>query len=337
MNARERLLGVVAGRPADRPTVLCPGGMMSLAVVEVMAASGATWPAAHRHEQAMLRLALAMQEATGFDNLALPFCMTVEAEAYGATVNMGNAFTQPRVKRALLPADGSGKLPRPDFGSGRAAVLLKATSTARSARPDLPIIGNLVGPLSLLGMLADPLQMLRWMRKRPEVLRSHLERVTSDLVAFGNLQTAAGADVICIADPTATGDILSASQFGAFAFPYLNRVAGALREAGLPVIVHICGDVTQIRRELGGLAADAVSFDGMVDIVALSKERPPWRVMGNVSAFLLEAGPPEAIRERCRLLLEGGVRLLAPACGIIPTTPVAHLRAMRETACGACP
>jgi [methyl-Co(III) methanol-specific corrinoid protein]:coenzyme M methyltransferase len=331
VDARERLLRILADRPADRPAVLCPGGMMSLAVTEVMAASGAAWPAAHCDEQAMLRLALAMQEAAGFDNLALPFCMTVEAEAYGAAVDMGDALTQPKVKGALLPPDGSGELPRPDFERGRAAVVLRAMSAARSLRPDLPIVGNLVGPLSLLGMLADPLRMLRWTRRAPDALRRHLESVSSALVMFGRLQMAAGADAVCIAEPTATGEILGATQFRSFALPYLNQVAGALREAGLPAVVHICGDVRGVRRELDALAADAVSFDSMVDIVALSRERPRWRVMGNVSAFLLEAGPPEAVRQRCRLLLEGGVKLLAPACGVIPTTPVGHLRAMRES------
>ena len=53
--------------------------------------------------------------------------------------------------------------------------------------------------------------------------------------------------------------------------------------------------------------------------------------MGNVSAFLLKEGPADRIIERCRQLIEGGVRLLAPACGIIPTTPLAHLRAMRQS------
>jgi len=52
--------------------------------------------------------------------------------------------------------------------------------------------------------------------------------------------------------------------------------------------------------------------------------------MGNVSAFLLKEGPPDRIIGRCRRLVAGGVRLLAPACGIIPTTPLAHLRAMRR-------
>jgi [methyl-Co(III) methanol-specific corrinoid protein]:coenzyme M methyltransferase len=308
--------------------------MMSLAVTEVMAAAGAGWPEAHCDQGAMLRLALAMQEATGFDNVALPFCMTVEAEAYGACVEMGDAVTQPRVKRAVLPPDGSGELPAPDFRSGRAAAVLGAMAEARSLRPDAALVGNLVGPVSLLGMLADPGQMLRWTRRKPDVLRRHLKTVVDGLVELGRLQREAGSDVLCIADPTATGEILGGPQFRAFALPYLNQLAERLRVLGAPIILHICGDIRPVRKELMELAVDAVSVDSMVDIVALSQMPRPWQVMGNVSAFLLEAGPPEAVRRHCNALLRGGVRLLAPACGVIPTTRVAHLRAMRDSVPG---
>jgi [methyl-Co(III) methanol-specific corrinoid protein]:coenzyme M methyltransferase len=344
MSARERVLAALAGEPTDRPAVVCPGGMMSMAVTEVMASSGAAWPEAHTSDEAMLRLALAMQETAGFDSIAMPFCMTVEAEAYGATVDLGNLTTQPRVRGSILPADGSGRLPAPDFGAGRAAVLLRAMRKARALRPDVAIIGNLVGPFSALGMLCDPLQLLRWTRRAPETAARHLGRISEDLVRFGLMQKEAGADAICIADPTATGEILGGPRFRASVLPHLARVARDLRAVGARIIIHICGDVAAIEPELRDLAADAVSFDSVADIAALASfarmkratearaaSRPPWQVMGNVSPFLLKEGPVDRIVERCRQLIEGGVRLLAPACGVIPTTPLAHLRAMRQS------
>ena len=117
-----RLIDILAGRPADRAAVVCPGGMMSLAVTDVMKTEGIAWPEAHSDPDTMLRLAFAMQQATGFDSLALPFCMTIEAEAYGATIDLGDMTSQPMVARPVLPPDGGAKLPRPDFRAGRAGV-----------------------------------------------------------------------------------------------------------------------------------------------------------------------------------------------------------------------
>jgi len=328
--SRERFLAAMDGRPTGRPVVVCPGGMMSMAVTEVMAAARAPWPEAHRDGEAMVRLALAMQEATGFDNVAMPFCMTVEAEAYGARVDLGNETSQPRVRGWVLEADGSTPLPEPDFAGGRAGMLLGAIRAARAARPDVAIIGNLVGPFSLLGMLADPLRVLRWTRRQPEAVHRYLGPIAEALGAFGVAQAAAGADAICIAEPTATGEILGGTLFGALAAPYLARVAARLRQAGVRVIVHICGDARPIEKELRGLEVEAVSFDSMVDLRAMVCAGPPWRVMGNVSTFTLADGPVSAITKWTRVLAAGGVRLLAPACGVVPTTPAANLRAMRE-------
>jgi MtaA/CmuA family methyltransferase len=330
MTGREVVMACLRGKPASRPAVLCPGGMMSMAVTEVMDAASAPWPAVHSDAEGMVRLAAAMQEATGFDNVAAPFCMTVEAGAFGAEVDMGNRTSQPHVVRPVLADDGSGGLPEPDWRGGRAGVLLKALDGLARRCPDAAVIGNVVGPFSLLSMLAEPLMVLRWTRRRPEVVDGYLTAITSQLERFAIDQVNAGADAICIADPTATGEILGGALFGRFALPHLNRLARSIRAAGAPVIVHICGDVTRLRGELFALEADAVSFDSMVELGALAAGGPPWRVMGNVSAFALERGPAEAVEVRSRQLARGGVRLIAPACGLVPTTPVAHLRALRR-------
>ena len=326
------LLKILRGQSALRAAVVCPGGMMSLAVTEVLGARGIRLVDAHGDARAMADLAAAMHEASGFDNLAMPFCMTVEAESYGATVDLGDDLTQPKVRGAVLAPDGTGTLPRPKWSSGRAGVLLEALRLARRERPGTPVMGNLVGPFSLLAMLADPLMVLRWTRRKPELALGYLDCITRELARFGALQVKAGADCVCIADPTATGEILGGELFSKFAAPFLARLVAALRGEGVPVIIHICGDVAAIERELFSLRPDAMSFDAMVSLARLAAKKPPWLVMGNVDAFLLEAGPAAKVKRRARALAAHGVRLLAPACGVIPTTPVANLRAMRGAA-----
>jgi [methyl-Co(III) methanol-specific corrinoid protein]:coenzyme M methyltransferase len=278
----------------------------------------------------MLALATAMREASGFDSIAMPFCMTVEAERYGAVVEMGTRTAQPRVRGVTFEPEGEWELPEPDWREGRAGVLLRALENARAAGVDALRIGNVVGPFTLLGTLTDPLKMLRWTRRRPERLKGCIERLSEDVTRFAVMQAEAGADSVCIAEPTATGEILGGRLFREYVVGPLNRIAEGVRRAGARVIVHVCGDARAIEEGLFEVAADAVSFDSMVDIVGVAKRGAPWRVMGNVSPFVLEAGPAERVRETARRLVEGGVKLVAPGCGIVPETPVAHLRAMSE-------
>ena len=56
---------------------------MTMACREVMAKVGCRWPVVHRDEEKMVTLAIAMHKETGFENIGIPFCMTVEAEAWG--------------------------------------------------------------------------------------------------------------------------------------------------------------------------------------------------------------------------------------------------------------
>jgi [methyl-Co(III) methanol-specific corrinoid protein]:coenzyme M methyltransferase len=43
-------------------------------------------------------------------------------------------------------------------------------------------------------------------------------------IRFGEAMIAAGADLICIADPNATGDLLGPKAFAEFCLPFLNRM-----------------------------------------------------------------------------------------------------------------
>jgi uroporphyrinogen-III decarboxylase len=106
VTARERLLRVLSGQPVDRPPVICSGDMMNAAITEVTSSAvGAeaasdvvgSLPAAHADAELMADLAGQIQRATGFENLAVPFCLTVEAEALGSRVDHGSLSCEPTV------------------------------------------------------------------------------------------------------------------------------------------------------------------------------------------------------------------------------------------------
>jgi uroporphyrinogen-III decarboxylase len=94
---KERLFAVAKKQKADKPPCICPGGMMNMMFQEIMEKSNCLWPEAHVDPEKMAGLAHALNEAGGFENYGVPFCMTVEAEAMGAKVNMGNLLCEPHV------------------------------------------------------------------------------------------------------------------------------------------------------------------------------------------------------------------------------------------------
>ena len=98
LTPKERLLRSLAKKKVDRHPVICPGGMMNAALVEIMQKSGHTLPEAHHVDSLMRELAYDVEENTGFENFGIPFCMTVEAEALGSPIDFGTLSCEPKIK-----------------------------------------------------------------------------------------------------------------------------------------------------------------------------------------------------------------------------------------------
>jgi [methyl-Co(III) methanol-specific corrinoid protein]:coenzyme M methyltransferase len=71
MNQKERLIGTLTGTPVDRPPFVCPGGMMTMVVAEMMDRAGCFWPEAHSDAARMARLTLAAHELAGIENVGM--------------------------------------------------------------------------------------------------------------------------------------------------------------------------------------------------------------------------------------------------------------------------
>jgi [methyl-Co(III) methanol-specific corrinoid protein]:coenzyme M methyltransferase len=332
MTQKERLLHTLTGTKVDRPPFICPGGMMSMIVTEVMYALDCFWPEAHLDSNKMAKLTLGANRLTGIENLGLPFCMTVEAEAMGSTIQLGGRANEPRVTAyAINSLAEIDRLRMIDVSEGRARVCADAISILKNEAPDVPIIASLSGPVSLATSLVDPLLYYRALRRDKE--RAHaLNRISMEnTLAFGDALVEAGADVVCIADPSATGDLIGGGTFEEFVLPYLNLMTDHYRRHyDRPSIVHICGDVTKLSYALWQLSADAISVDSIVGIPKLKSLAPDKITMGNISTFLLERGNPDHLARVGKHCLDQGIDILAPACGIAPGTPMENIQSISE-------
>ena len=333
LSPRERLLRTLKKQAVDRPPVVCPGGMMNAAIVDVMTASGHTLPEAHSDDQKMAELASDVQEHTGFENIGIPFCMTVEAEVLGSEINIGSLECEPKIAReayadaASVPDRDARRL----VNTGRVGTVAQAVNRLSRKQTDTPILGNLTGPVSSTASIVDPMAFLKGLRKDSENSHRVLEQVADFLCEYARLLIDSGATAISIGDPTATGEILGPKMFAEYAVPYLNRVIDSVHELGAPVIVHICGDITPVRHIIPEIRSDAISTDAVVNLAALKSEYPQLVTMGNLSTFLLQWGPTEKIREKTLRLVGQQIDIISPACGLSTSTSLQHIRALTDT------
>ncbi|MGM0471927.1 MAG: uroporphyrinogen decarboxylase family protein [Bacillota bacterium] len=326
MNPKERLINTLNGTEVDRPPVICPGGMMNAAVTGVVAKLEANH---NLDQEAMVKAAKLVYQLTGFENYGVPFCMTVECEPLGIELDLGDQTVEPRVVeynsnqiREIM--DNYEIDPTQD---GRMPTVLGAISELKNDQ--LPVIGNLTGHISTMTSIIDPLVIFRLLRKEPDLIADFAAYVTDYLIDYAQTMVEAGADLITISDPTATGEILGSKNFAQFALPYYQQLIKSLHHKDIPVIIHICGDVKMIVDELNLIGADAISFDSKVNMRAVS-DQLETKVMGNISTQLLQSGKEDKIVSITRNAIESGVDIIAPACGLSMATSLDNLQVMTD-------
>jgi uroporphyrinogen decarboxylase len=141
-----------------------------------------------------------------------------------------------------------------------------------------------------------------------------------------------------IADPTASGDMISRENFARFVFPRLEKLVHLVHVAGALAMLHICGDVNDRVDLMRDTGAGVLSFDFKVDIgrarktvagkCAFAGNLDPVRVM-------LQATPEEVRRlGRESIFAHGGDHnyILMPGCDIPGQTPVENVRALLAAA-----
>lgn len=329
MTPKERLKIIMEGQTADRPACICPGGMMNMVTADLMKEAGVYLPEAHTNARKMAELAKAVYEKGCFENYGVPFCMTVEAEEMGAAVDMGSDVYEPHVIRYVIDSVSEfTKLSPVDISRGRAKVVLDAIRILKEETSGVPIVGNLTGPISTASSVMEPVTFYKELRKKNQDAHVYLEFITEQLIRFGRAQVEAGADVIAISDPSGTGEILGPRYFKEFAVVYINKLIDALQEEKLGTIVHICGQMSPVYREVDELHSNVLSFDSIVSMKEAREHLRERVLMGNVSTYALEFGSSEKVQALTKGCVKNGSNIISPACGLGMKSPLVNVQAI---------
>ncbi len=193
-------------------------------------------------------------------------------------------------------------------------------------------------PFTLGGLAYGVENLMRAIRKDPAAVHAVLDFSAELCFAYLEPFIDAGVSLVSLADPTASGDLISREQFVEFAQPYLARVAARIRARGVWVLVHICGNTTNRLDTIPATGAQIMSVDYKVDLSAAR------RALGGHIAFagnmnpvaILQKETPEGVaaacRESIRLAGPGAGYLVMPGCDIPPSVPLANVQAMVATA-----
>ena len=324
MNGVERFLRVLNGQPADRAPVV---GVTSVVTVDLMRQMGSRWPDAHHDPEQMARAGAAAHVLCGLESVKVPFDMAVEAGALGADIDYGGEATLPKIRAPRFEDPEEFAFGDDVLVKGRYPVVLEAIRIARGRYGEAaPVISSMLGPFTLCGCLFGVETLLIWMIEEPEKVRAVMATATRLVSLYIRGQFGAGAHVVQMAEPTASGDLISPGQYLEHVAPHHRELAAA---TDLPLITHICGNITRHLPHLASVGFRGVSFDAKTDIhAARSHLKGKAALIGYVPTYLLRDGSPKEVGAAARQCLAEGVDALNAGCAVAPDTPLDNIRAM---------
>lgn len=166
-----------------------------------------SFPDAYMHADTMVKIAQAVKQKEGAAFCMLPFCHTVEAEAMGGIVNMGDGNFGPRAKEyCCTSAAELLELPEIDYSKGRIREVLEACHILREQGEHVALM--ISGPFTIFNVLIDPKYVFKAMRKQPELMRDIFQKIEKELMRFIEAAILYGVDMISYADSSGGVNIL---------------------------------------------------------------------------------------------------------------------------------
>lgn len=205
----------------------------------IIADSGLTFPKAHCNAEDIVSLAKIIKEAQGDNFCAIPFCHTVEGEAMGGSVKLGDEKNGPRAKDYVCNAlEDILDLETIDFTEGRISEVIKAAASLRKEGEEVVLF--LSGPFTILNVLIEPTIVFKGFRKKSEIVEAVFKKLQNEILSYVEEMHKAGVRVVSYADSSGGLNILGPKFFERtmemFTVDTLNKISETLGEDGLVIL-----------------------------------------------------------------------------------------------------
>ena len=231
------------------------------------------------------------------------------------------------------------KVPDPEK-DGRLPLFLEAGSiVVREIGDQVPVSMTTSGPFTTAANIRGTETFLRDLHKNPEFAHRLLRLATESIVRFAEKAIQIGAR-LGLADPVASGTLISQRQFRAFALPYIKETVERITAfAGVPPSLHICGNTAKIWGDMADTGVAVLSLDDMIDI-GEAKTAVGERValLGNIRPTeVMYLGGPDDVRRNAKECLSKGWDtpkgyILGLGCGLPIDTPPENIHALVQAA-----
>jgi len=271
--------------------------------------------------------------ADSYDTAACTVIMdlTVEAEAFGAQVNMPEDEVPSIIGRLVSDWDSVNALPVPDLSAGRVPEYLLANRLSADNIKHKPVLSGCIGPYSLAGRLYDMSEIMVGIYIEPETISLLLSKCTEFLINYCQALKETGTTGVLIAEPAA--GLLSDEDCMEYSTKYVKQIVDAVQDETFTVVLHNCGNVGQCTHAMLESGAKALHFGNKINMLDVLKECPEnIVVMGNLDpvGIFKQASPTEVFSSTKKLLdqtTDYKNFVISSGCDIPPHVPAENISA----------
>jgi uroporphyrinogen decarboxylase len=215
---------------------------------------------------------------------------------------------------------------------GRIWVFLE-TVRLLARRLDIPVGTYVIGPFTLAGLMMGANNIAMATMDSPEVVHAVVNFCENVVTRFAKALSEAGADVICLLDPTSV--MLSPEAFWEFAGRSIESV---VRRLDTRTILHICGNTTHLIGQMCRTGVGGLSLDSCLSMPELAEMVPPDIVLiGNVDPVgVMLQGDRAKVRAETLALMDAMADrpnfIVSTGCDLPAETPTENIVELVQTA-----
>ncbi len=175
---------------------------------------------------------------------------------------------------------------------------------------------------------------------KPKIVHDLLEKITEYKIEYAKRVVEMGFKVAHHGDDLGTqvGTFFSKDTFREFVLPYLKRAWQPYNDAGIPIIMHSCGCLTDFIPDLLQIGLRVLEpVQPCMDLAYLKNEFGKDLVFwgGIATQDELPFGAPEQVkkmaRDTIRVLGKGGGHIIGPSQEVMNDVPLENVKALVET------
>jgi uroporphyrinogen-III decarboxylase len=239
----------------------CQGDNLEEIPAEISQKIGVTFPEAHTSSKHMALLAREFKNFTNNTVCIVPFCSTVEAEALGGIIKLGNEKAGPRVESYVFNSiEELNDVKKIDLSSKRIKEVLDCIKMLSSEGEVVSL--NAEGPFTIISALIDPMIFYKGIRKNKDTIDSFLKVIEDSIVDYITEGVRRGAKIISYGDPVGAMDIVGPKVYEQVSAKSTYNILKRLeKELKGKAIIHLCGKTSTAFDKLGLSEASKIEFD----------------------------------------------------------------------------